>query len=191
MMGYVYLIGTTVFRWYKIGKSRTPTVRINDLGILLPFKIRVLGVWKAVDHDSLERELHDKYAYCRINGEWFSFENQEIQNLFTLLPESARVFPKDDLKSVFFTFSNIEEDRRKGRKIIGVRVQKLRGNFTPKEREERRIASIKLQQLKKLEKLKLTDNPLPTDVKNGASVSEPLQGEQHDVSREICSCNKN
>jgi hypothetical protein len=49
---------------------------------------------------------------------------------------------------VFATFSNIENDLRDGKKVT-VRVQKLRGNFTPEEREERRIASIKLQMQKK------------------------------------------
>ena len=31
--GYVYLIGTPVFGWYKIGKSKTPVVRVQNLGI--------------------------------------------------------------------------------------------------------------------------------------------------------------
>ena len=41
MAGYVYLIGTPIFGWYKIGKSKTPEVRIKDLGILLPFKLHI------------------------------------------------------------------------------------------------------------------------------------------------------
>jgi hypothetical protein len=47
MAGYVYLIGNSIFNWYKIGKSVTPEVRIKDLGILLPFKIKVMSIWKA------------------------------------------------------------------------------------------------------------------------------------------------
>jgi len=36
MIGYVYLIGSPTFGWYKIGKSRKPEIRIENLGILLP-----------------------------------------------------------------------------------------------------------------------------------------------------------
>ena len=145
MTGYVYLIGSKVFRWYKIGKSRTPEVRIKDLGILLPFKIEVIGVWKAINHSMLESELHKKYAYCRVNGEWFSFVNEEAEKLFQFLPDTARVFPKSNLDSILSSFSNIEEDQRKGKRIIGVRVQKLRGDFTSEQREDRRLRSISLQ----------------------------------------------
>lgn len=151
MVGYVYLIGTPVFKWYKIGKSRTPEVRVQDLGILLPFKIEVIGVWKAKNHTALESELHSKYNYCRINGEWFNFEHNEVHQLFQLLPASVRVYPSDNTPdSVFARFSNVEEDRRKGKKVIGVKTQKLRGNFTPEEREEKRQAAIRRQKEKKL-----------------------------------------
>ena len=76
-MGYVYLIGTSVFGWYKIGKSITPEVRIKDLGILLPFKISVICVWKAENHHLLEKTLHELYAKNKINGEWFEFTIEE------------------------------------------------------------------------------------------------------------------
>ena len=78
MSGYVYLIGTPVFGWYKIGKSKTPIVRVRDLGILLPFKIRVIGVWKAEDHTLMEQALHEKYIDNRVNGEWFEFDRKEM-----------------------------------------------------------------------------------------------------------------
>jgi hypothetical protein len=153
MAGYVYLIGSSVFKWYKIGKSRTPQVRISTLGVLLPFKIKVYAVWKAKDHTALEAELHQKYAYCRVNGEWFSFDNGEVESLFRLIPEAARVYPTGDLRSVFAAFSNIDTDERGGKRVIGVRVQKLRGNFTPEEREIKRQEAIKNQREKKLQRL--------------------------------------
>src|ERR1017187_8550118 len=149
MAGYVYLIGSKVFRWYKIGKSRTPEVRIKALGILLPFKIEIIGVWKANNHTLLESELHQKYEYSRVNGEWFSFHNNEAEKLFQFLPEIARVYPKENLNSILTSFSNIVEDQRLGKKITGVKVQKLRGNFTPEEREQRRIESMRKQKEKK------------------------------------------
>jgi hypothetical protein len=118
-------------------------VRIKNLGILLPFKIKVIAVWKAHDHTALERELHDKFRYCRINGEWFQFHHDEIKILLEFIPESVLVFFDEQ-------FSNIDEDTRKGKKIIGVRTQKLRGNFTLEEREVKRQAAIQAQKEKKL-----------------------------------------
>ena len=151
--GYVYLIGTPLFGWYKIGKSRTPTVRVSDLGILLPFKIKVLGVWKAQDHTKLEAELHQQYKQNRINGEWFSFTREEVAHLYISLPSAARVYPNGSLDSVFSTFSNVEEDRCKGRRVLGVRTEKLRGNFTLEERKEKRKAAIAEQKRKRAIKL--------------------------------------
>jgi hypothetical protein len=112
-----------------------------------------------------------------------------------MLPEVSRVFPKGNLNSVFSSFSNIEEDRRKGSKVIGVRVQNLRGNFTPQEREERRLASMQRQKEEKLKRrnqlstVELNHNPFPIDVKLGALVDKPFQGESHDVCTDVCCCN--
>src|SRR5208283_4654719 len=118
MAGYVYLIGTQVFGWYKIGKAVTPEIRIQDLGILLPFKIKVIGIWKAENHHALEKELHDKYRYCRINGEWFKFDFGEIKRLFELLPKEACIYSsKEKTDSVFAKFSNLENDCPEGKRI--------------------------------------------------------------------------
>ena len=142
MSGYVYLIGNPIFNWYKIGKSVSPEIRIKDLGILLPFK--VMSVWKAENHHLMESTLHDIYKKYRINGEWFEFTGNDIGKIIESIPEEARIFLDRSDK-----FSNIEEDTRGEKKIIGVRTQKLRGNFTPEERDERRIASMQAHAEKK------------------------------------------
>jgi len=138
MAGFVYLIGNSTFRWYKIGKSKTPEVRVQDLGVLLPFKIKVFGVWKAHDHTALERLLHEKYSEKRINGEWFEFNSATVAELFAYLPEEARV---TDLR--LSTFSNIEEDLRKGRKVL-VRSQK-KIKLTPEAHEQKKAESMALR----------------------------------------------
>ena len=148
MTGFVYLIGTPVFGWYKIGKSITPEVRIRDLGILLPFKIDIIAVWQAQDHSMLERTLHEIYASSRINGEWFEFARKEVQTLIESIPAESKVYP-GQLENVLDRFSNIIEDTRLEKKVIGVRTQKLRGNFTTEEREEKRQAAIERQRLKR------------------------------------------
>jgi hypothetical protein len=148
--GYVYLIGSPIFGWYKIGKSITPEIRIKDLGILLPFKIHIIGVWGAKNHHQLEQALHEIHKTRRINGEWFEFSKKEVYDeVFGKLPEEVRVYPISNDKHFLDRFSNIDEDTKGIRKVIGVRTQKLRGNFTPEEREAKRLAAIEAQQEKK------------------------------------------
>lgn len=159
MSGYVYLIGTPTFGWYKIGKSIKPEVRIKDLGILLPFKVEVIGVWKAENHHLLEKTLHEMYSEHKINGEWFEFTRTKIIDLTECIPDAARIYPSDcSLLENLDRFSNVEQDKRNNRRVIGVRTQKLRGNFTPEEREQKRIAAMaehkKKKEIKELAKYK-------------------------------------
>ena len=139
MNGYVYLIGTPTFGWYKIGKSKTPEVRVKDLGILLPFKLHIIGVWTAQNHHLMESALHEMYKSYRINGEWFEFTKTELLNVLSSIPSETRIYPSNDVPHSLDRFSNIIEDKKGGRKVFGVKVQKLRVNFTPEEREQKRI----------------------------------------------------
>lgn len=140
MSGYVYLIGNSIFGWYKIGKSIKPEVRIKDLGILLPFKIKVYSVWIAKNHHLMESSLHEIYSNNRINGEWFEFTGEEIGKLINSIPAETQIYNDNTDK-----FSNIDIDTKSSRRVLGVRKEKLRGNFTLKEREKRRKESIEQQ----------------------------------------------
>lgn len=155
--GYVYLIGSPIFGWYKIGKSITPEVRVTDIGVLLPFKLHVIGVWGAANHHEMERALHEIHKEKRINGEWFEFDKKEVyEKVFNAIPAETRIYPTENLTGYLDKFSNIEEDRRKYGRVLGVRIQKLRGDFTPEEREARRIASMARKKEEKERKARLT-----------------------------------
>ncbi len=149
MSGYVYLIGTPIFGWYKIGKSKTPEVRVKDIGVLLPFKIKVIGVWKAENHTLMENALHEMYASNRINGEWFEFDKKEVHKIADSIPASSRIFPSDEMISLN-KFSNLAEDTKFSNRVLGVKVQKLRGNFTLEEREQKRREGVEKCRIKKL-----------------------------------------
>lgn len=160
MSGYVYLIGTSTYGWYKIGKAKTPEVRVKDLGILLPFKLKVYGVWKAKNHHLLEKTLHEIYKDQRINGEWFEFDGEHISSIFNSLPADSMILTENgNDPQALALFSNISEDIKNSKKVIGVRTQKLRGNFTPEEREQRRIESIARQKENKEMNLTNKGNP--------------------------------
>lgn len=145
MSGYVYLIGNSIFGWYKIGKSITPEVRVKDLGILLPFKIKVYGIWKAENHHLMESSLHEIHSKNRINGEWFEFTSEELGRLINSIPAEAQVYLDNTDK-----FSNIDIDTKASRRVLGVRKEKLRGDFTPEERDYIRVQSIAHQKVLKI-----------------------------------------
>jgi hypothetical protein len=150
MAGYVYLIGSHIFKWYKIGKAKLPEVRITDIGILLPFKIEIIGVWKAENHSALETLLHEKYKQQRINGEWFNFRTEEIKGIFSYLPQNSRIFPNQaEVEAAFTKFRNIERDCPEG-KIIRYSIKKLCSyQMTDEERQKITIAAIQKQKYKK------------------------------------------
>lgn len=75
--GFVYMIGSERYGWYKIGFSKNCEIRIDQLGILLPFKVELFAVWKSFDGLSLETEMHAKYRHFHIHGEWFSMNDND------------------------------------------------------------------------------------------------------------------
>lgn len=81
MAGYVYLIGSRTFGWYKIGKTLKPIVRLCDIGVLLPFRIEAIAIWQFANHSTMETEIHRKYAEHRINGEWFGFDDEILKQI--------------------------------------------------------------------------------------------------------------
>jgi len=150
MTGYVYLIGNPTFGWYKIGKSITPEIRVQNIGVLLPFKIEVVGIWKSENHSRLEKHLHQTYDDFRINGEWFRFSKTQIQMLFDRLSEGVCVFrAKEHPESPFAKFSNIDRDCPED-STIRFKIKKMRGKFTPHERNAIRLASMIEQAQKRL-----------------------------------------
>ena len=54
--GYVYLAKAD--RYYKIGRSKRPKIRISEIGLQLPFPVDVLHVIQATNMYLAEKELH-------------------------------------------------------------------------------------------------------------------------------------
>ena len=77
--GFVYLAKNTVTNDLKIGYSVNPKNRISNLNTSSPNLIKLLSFKRGTMID--ERKLHLKYKSMRKNGEWFSY-NQNIINEF-------------------------------------------------------------------------------------------------------------
>lgn len=122
--------------------------------MLLPFKIKVYGVWRAENHHLLEKTLHEIYDPQRINGEWFEFTSEHLAKIFESLPSESLIHSSRNSEHSLTTFTNVTEDIRNSKKVIGVRTQKLRGDFTPEEREA--IRKERMEQKKEFKRLGLT-----------------------------------
>jgi hypothetical protein len=89
--GYVYLLGSPD-GYCKIGRAKTLTSRLTSIALQLPFKVELLHSIKVSDPVWAERHLHQKFASCRMNGEWFLLSDADInwiKSLTTLEPERA------------------------------------------------------------------------------------------------------
>lgn len=73
--GYVYLIHAVGTEYYKIGKSINPDRRILQISPKMPFNVKFVRVWRTYFMSLAEKMLHEQYAYCRVNGEWFHLSN--------------------------------------------------------------------------------------------------------------------
>lgn len=82
---HVYLMGSD-YGWYKIGAANDPLNRKETLGILLPFKITLIHAIQSDRALALERKLHKMFDSKRINGEWFTLDQDDIAFFKSLPP---------------------------------------------------------------------------------------------------------
>lgn len=131
MAGYIYLIGSPKFHWYKIGRSKVPHLRVKNIGVLLPFKIELIATWFSSAERVMERELHEKYDAYRINGEWFLFDDKQVQKVLSEVPYAH-------IRSQV-SFTNIEKDAAPSGQIITI---KYKADLSDEEREIRKQKAI-------------------------------------------------
>ena len=87
---YVYLLQANNSGLYKIGFTRHPDHRIleieGDVGADLDYVCTI----ETDDMRRLEKELHEKYAKQRLEGEWFDLDEPEIEYLIGLSKKPYR-----------------------------------------------------------------------------------------------------
>jgi hypothetical protein len=81
--GFVYLIQSEHGEC-KIGKTHDLSARLHNFHIKLPFRTELIHSIKTDDNISLERELHTRFNAKRINGEWFSLTQEDIDYIKNL-----------------------------------------------------------------------------------------------------------
>lgn len=113
--GYVYLIGSRRFGWFKIGKSTRPEIRMEEIGILLPFKIELFAVWGTKNHSALEGAFHREYAEHHIHGEWFLLNLSLLDKIVMEYPPywADRIFPGGERVTKEIAHSTLEDKTKK------------------------------------------------------------------------------
>lgn len=78
--GYVYLLQSSI-GYYKIGYTSNPTTRAATFAVKLPFDVEFMHFIKTNHMRRAEKQLHDKYAERRVNGEWFTLTEADIAEI--------------------------------------------------------------------------------------------------------------
>lgn len=78
--GYVYILRSDSGYW-KIGRAKNPANRLKTFTVKLPFVVNYEMVIPSTDYAALEQELHARFDYCRVNGEWFELTDGDIADL--------------------------------------------------------------------------------------------------------------
>lgn len=84
-IGWVYVLDTGLdidpsseVRIYKIGRATKLDRRVKQLKIAFPRIVSVAYAFYHCDHVAAEKELHEKFASKRMNGEWFKLDYSDL-----------------------------------------------------------------------------------------------------------------
>jgi hypothetical protein len=74
--GYIYFLKCQ--EYVKIGISKNPIERVEQVSLLLPFEITLLHVVRSKDIYTTEKEFHNYFSNKRVNGEWFKLSDEDV-----------------------------------------------------------------------------------------------------------------
>jgi hypothetical protein len=83
---FVYLIGMDD-RFYKIGVSGRPRVRMKQMQTGMPYELSLVHAFPAANVRDAERALHTRYDHRRVRGEWFALSPAEVEEFKRLRPD--------------------------------------------------------------------------------------------------------
>lgn len=75
---FVYLILDKLNGFYKIGISVNANERIKTLQTGNAGELILIDEVEVEGANKLEKELHSKYNECRVRGEWFRFDKNQL-----------------------------------------------------------------------------------------------------------------
>ena len=96
---YVYLIQSLENGYYKIGKSKNPNKRIEQLQTGNSSKLKLISTYQSELSNKIEGTLHRKYSYLKKEGEWFDLSIREeivFQEECKKIEENILILKKND-----------------------------------------------------------------------------------------------
>lgn len=76
----IYLIFSQENGYYKIGISKNPQKRIEQLQTGNSSELKIIETYKSEYYNKIEKALHRRFSHARINGEWFALDAVEMNN---------------------------------------------------------------------------------------------------------------
>lgn len=83
---YIYLIQIEKSNFYKIGLTKNPTQRLNQLQSSNPHDLKLIDCIQLNEREKavkLEKELHKTFIKYKVNREWFEFVNLDEWKIIT------------------------------------------------------------------------------------------------------------
>jgi predicted GIY-YIG superfamily endonuclease len=101
-MKYVYLIQSLENSYYKIGISKHPKKRVEQLQTGNASELRLVLTYQSEYANKIEKTLQRRYSHLRREGEWFDMgishevsflkECQQIEETLVFLKKNSSVF---------------------------------------------------------------------------------------------------
>jgi len=81
-MKHLYLIQSLETGYYKVGVSKHPSKRIQQLQTGSPCELRLVSVYESEYCSKIETTLHNQFSHLRKEGEWFNLSLEHEVNFF-------------------------------------------------------------------------------------------------------------
>ncbi len=79
---FVYILKPEKNDVYKIGQTTRPAKRLIEVQRKFPFKVKFVRVFRVSESSGgLESFLHAHYSKYHIGGDWFVFNQEELQDV--------------------------------------------------------------------------------------------------------------
>ncbi len=85
-MKYIYLIKTELEgeEFYKIGVSKAPELRLKELQTGNALDLKLIKTYQTKFGSLLEKSLHRTFSIVNKRGEWFSLNNEQVENFIEI-----------------------------------------------------------------------------------------------------------
>jgi hypothetical protein len=90
LVGYIYVIRSEEL--YKIGKTKSPTNRIDNYRTENPYPIELLILAKIVDYNRIEEQMLELVYSKQHHGEWFTLSPRDISLFEELILQNGGMF---------------------------------------------------------------------------------------------------